>query len=300
MTPASTDLPAPLKALVGRADDALARVLPGEDLPPTDLHKAMRYAVLGGGKRLRPLLVYAAGHALGCDGTILDAPACAVEVIHAYSLVHDDLPAMDDDDLRRGRPTCHVVFGEAMAILAGDALQALAFEILATSEGDDDPRQRIAMLRTLGAACGAEGMAGGQAFDLSAVGRRLSLDELERMHAYKTGALIRASVRLGALAAGCRDDALLERLDRYAHAVGLAFQVRDDILDVEGESAVIGKTAGKDAAADKPTFPSIIGLDASRARLEALVGDALDAIAPLGERGEWLVELAHYSARRQH
>ena len=300
MTPASTDLPAPLKALVGRADDALARVLPGEDLPPTDLHKAMRYAVLGGGKRLRPLLVYAAGHALGCDGTILDAPACAVEVIHAYSLVHDDLPAMDDDDLRRGRPTCHVVFGEAMAILAGDALQALAFEILATSEGDDDPRQRIAMLRTLGAACGAEGMAGGQAFDLSAVGRRLSLDELERMHAYKTGALIRASVRLGALAAGCRDDALLERLDRYAHAVGLAFQVRDDILDVEGESAVIGKTAGKDAAADKPTFPSIIGLDASRARLQALVGDALDAIAPLGERGEWLVELAHYSARRQH
>ena len=300
MNPASTDLPAPLKALVGRADDALARVLPGEDLPPTDLHKAMRYAVLGGGKRLRPLLVYAAGHALGCDGAILDAPACAVEVIHAYSLVHDDLPAMDDDDLRRGRPTCHVVFGEAMAILAGDALQALAFEILAISDDDDDPRQRIAMLRTLGAACGAEGMAGGQAFDLSAVGRRLSLDELERMHAYKTGALIRASVRLGALAAGCVDDATLERLDRYGHAVGLAFQVRDDILDVEGESAVIGKTAGKDAAADKPTFPSIIGLDASRARLKTLVEGALDAIAPLGERGEWLAELAHYAARRQH
>jgi farnesyl diphosphate synthase len=301
LTPASTDLPAPLKALAGRADDALARVLPGEDLPPTELHRAMRYAVLGGGKRLRPLLVYAAGHALGSDGPVLDAPACAVEIIHAYSLVHDDLPAMDDDDLRRGRPTCHIVFGEAMAILAGDALQALAFEILADDEPEGDaPAQRIAMLRTLGAACGAEGMAGGQAFDLSAVGRKLTLEELERMHAYKTGALIRASVRLGALAAGCRDQDLLDRLDRYGHAVGLAFQVRDDILDIEGESAVIGKTAGKDAAADKPTFPSIIGLDASRARLAALVDEALEAISPLGALGEWLADLARYSAARGH
>lgn len=300
MIPASTDLPAPLKALAGRADDALARFLPGEDLPPTELHRAMRYAVLGGGKRLRPLLVYAAGHALGSDGPLLDAPACAVEIIHAYSLVHDDLPAMDDDAMRRGRPTCHVVFGEAMAILAGDALQALAFEILADGPDGDDPAQRIAMLRTLGAACGAEGMAGGQAFDLSAVGRKLTLEELERMHAYKTGALIRASVRLGALAAGCRDSGLLDRLDRYGHAVGLAFQVRDDILDIEGESAVIGKTAGKDAAADKPTFPSIIGLEASRARLAALVDEALEAIAPLGARGEWLADLARYSAARGH
>jgi len=300
LTPVSIDLPAPLKALAGRADDALARALPGENLPPAELHQAMRYAVLGGGKRLRPLLVYAAGHALGTDSTILDAPACAVEIIHAYSLVHDDLPAMDDDALRRGRPTCHIVFGEAMAILAGDALQALAFEILADAPAGDDAAQRIAMLRTLGAACGAEGMAGGQAFDLSAVGRKLTLEELERMHAYKTGALIRASVRLGALAAGCRDASLLERLDRYGHAVGLAFQVRDDILDIEGESAVIGKTAGKDAAADKPTFPSIIGLDASRTRLAALVDDALDAISPLGERGVWLADLARYSAARGH
>lgn len=299
MNHVSTDLPAPLKALAGRADDALARELPGEDLPPIQLHRAMRYAVLGGGKRLRPLLVYAAGHALGCDGSILDAPACAVEIIHAYSLVHDDLPAMDDDDLRRGRPTCHIVFGEAMAILAGDALQALAFEILATPHEGDDPSARIAMLRALGFACGAEGMAGGQAFDLSAVGTRLSLEELERMHAYKTGALIRASVRLGALASGCQDPALLARLDRYGHAVGLAFQVRDDILDIEGESAVIGKTAGKDAAADKPTFPSIIGLDASRERLAALVEEALDAIAPFGANGEWLADLARYSANRQ-
>ncbi|MGY3232105.1 farnesyl diphosphate synthase [Luteibacter sp. HA06] len=301
MIPTSTDLPAPLKALVGRADDALARALPRGDLPPVELHGAMRYAVLGGGKRLRPLLVYAAGHALGRDDGILDAPACAVEIIHAYSLVHDDLPAMDDDALRRGQPTCHIVYGEAMAILAGDALQALAFEILATPYGDhDDPTARIAMLRALGAACGAEGMAGGQAFDLSAVGQKLSLVDLERMHAYKTGALIRASVRLGALAAGCTDPELLGRLDRYGHAVGLAFQVRDDILDVEGESAVIGKTAGKDAAADKPTFPSIIGLPASRERLDTLVRDALEAIEPLGERGEWLADLARYSAHRAH
>jgi farnesyl diphosphate synthase len=301
LIPTSTDLPALLKVLVGRADDALARALPAGDLPPVELHGAMRYAVLGGGKRLRPLLVYAAGHALGRDDGILDAPACAVEIIHAYSLVHDDLPAMDDDALRRGQPTCHIVYGEAMAILAGDALQALAFEILATPYGDgDDSVARIAMLRALGAACGAEGMAGGQAFDLSAVGQKLSLVDLERMHAYKTGALIRASVRLGALAAGCTDPELLGRLDRYGHAVGLAFQVRDDILDVEGESAVIGKTAGKDAAADKPTFPSIIGLPASRERLDSLVRDALEAIEPLGERGEWLADLARYSAQRAH
>jgi farnesyl diphosphate synthase len=189
-----------------------------------------------------------------------------------------------------------VVFGEAMAILAGDALQALAFEILARDRGD---AAGIAMLRALGAACGAEGMAGGQALDLAAVGRRLGLAELEHMHACKTGALIRASVRLGALAAGAGDDALAA-LDRYAAAVGLAFQVRDDILDVEGESGVIGKTAGKDAAADKPTFPSIIGLDASRARLAELVDEALQAVAPLGARAAALEELARYAAHRRH
>ena len=297
MTPTTDALGSGLRALTARADDALARVLPAEDLPPTELHRAMRYAVLGGGKRLRPLLVYAAGHAFGRDDEGLDAPACAVEIIHAYSLVHDDLPAMDDDALRRGRPTCHIVFGEAMAILAGDALQALAFELLA-APSSDEPSLQLAMLRTLGAACGAEGMAGGQAFDLSAVGTRLTLEELERMHAYKTGALIRASVRLGALEAGCRDEAVLASLDRYGHAVGLAFQVRDDILDIEGDAAVIGKTAGKDAAADKPTFPSIIGMQASRAHLTELIDQALDAIRPLGERGELLAELARFAAGR--
>ncbi|TPG10490.1 geranyl transferase [Rhodanobacter glycinis] len=289
-----------LQALIRRAEQALDRSLPPAEHSPAELHRAMRYAVLGGGKRLRPLLVYAAAHALGEDGPQLDTAACAVELIHAYSLVHDDLPAMDDDALRRGRPTCHIVFGEAMAILAGDALQALAFEILA----DDlvcrtDPATSMTMLRALGRACGAEGMAGGQALDLAAVGHLLTLAELEHMHACKTGALIRASVQLGALAAGA-DTATLQALDSYAHAVGLAFQVRDDILDVEGESVVIGKTAGKDAAADKPTFPSIIGLDASRARLVELTDSALAAVAPLGERTELLRELAYYAAHRKY
>ena len=284
--------------MIQRAEQALDRRLPQADQSPADLHRAMRYAVLGGGKRLRPLLVYAAAHALGEDGPQLDAAACAVELIHAYSLVHDDLPAMDDDALRRGRPTCHIVFGEAMAILAGDALQALAFEILANDSSQrTNPAAGMAMLRALGRACGAEGMAGGQALDLAAVGHPLTLDELEHMHACKTGALIRASVQLGALVAGADGDTL-QALDRYAHAVGLAFQVRDDILDVEGESAVIGKTAGKDAAAAKPTFPSIIGRDASHARLAELTDTALAAIAPLGERAALLEELALYAAHR--
>ncbi|MGH8163922.1 MAG: farnesyl diphosphate synthase, partial [Rhodanobacteraceae bacterium] len=237
-------------------------MLPREDSEPRELVRAMRYAVLGG-KRLRPLLVYATGAALGAEEYVLDAPACAVELIHAYSLVHDDLPAMDDDDLRRGRPTCHVVFGEAAAILAGDAMQALAFEIIAADRTPSiEAATRVEMVRVLSAACGAQGMAGGQAFDLAAVGKTLDLGELERMHVHKTGALIRASVRLGALAAGCGDAATIDALDRYGHAVGLAFQVRDDILDVEGHADVIGKTSGKDAAAAKPTFPSVLGMDA--------------------------------------
>jgi farnesyl diphosphate synthase/geranylgeranyl diphosphate synthase type II len=287
-----------IDSLIARADQALAQALPAEHQPPVELHRAMRYAVLGGGKRLRPLLVYAAGIALGANLDALDAAACAVEFIHAYSLVHDDLPAMDDDALRRGRPTCHIVFGEAMAILAGDALQALAFEILADATDIDDADTRLRMLQVLGRACGAEGMAGGQAFDLAAVGHRLSLDELERMHDYKTGALIRASVMLGALASGCRDSTALDALDRFGRAVGLAFQVRDDILDVEGEAAVIGKTQGKDAAADKPTFVSIIGMDASHHRLDGLVGEALAAIEPLGERGHTLAALARFAVER--
>ena len=291
----NSELGPALKALILRAEQALEHCLPPAEQSPALLHSAMRYAVLGGGKRLRPLLVYAAALALGESGPSLDSAACAVELIHAYSLVHDDLPAMDDDALRRGRPTCHIVFGEAMAILAGDALQALAFEIL--SDAADDDAIGMKKQRVLGRACGAEGMAGGQALDLAAVGRTLTLAELEHMHACKTGALIRASVKLGALTAGA-DAATLALFDRYADAVGLAFQVRDDILDVEGDATIIGKTAGKDAAADKPTFPSIIGLNASRDRLRELTDLALSAIAPLGTSGSLLQELALYAAHR--
>ena len=289
-----------LQALVVRADRALERCLPRTAQAPTALHQAMRYAVLGGGKRLRPLLVYATAQALGNNGLELDALGCAVELIHAYSLVHDDLPAMDNDALRRGRPTCHVAFGEAMAILAGDALQALAFELLASDPAAAArPATLVQMLSELGQACGAGGMAGGQALDLSAVGCALTLPELEHMHACKTGALIRAAVRLGALA-GDADTATQTLLDTYASALGLAFQVRDDILDTEGELSVLGKTPGKDAAADKPTFPSIIGMPAARVRLAELTASALHSIAPLGERGSLLRELAIYSACRQH
>ena len=292
-------LPAALLAHSARAETQLSRYLPPETQAPVELHRAMRYAVLGGGKRLRPMLVYATGTAMGAAPEALDAPAAAVEIIHAYSLVHDDLPAMDDDAMRRGRPTCHIVFGEAMAILAGDALQALAFELLAGDAATTvDAAARVDMLRTLGAACGSHGMAGGQALDLAAVGHALSPDALERMHVHKTGALIRASVRLGALAAGCRDAALLERLERYGHCVGLAFQIRDDILDIEGESHVIGKTAGKDAANDKPTYPAIHGMDASRRLLAALTEEAVDQLAPLGARGRELEALAWFVAER--
>jgi farnesyl diphosphate synthase len=293
------ELSADLLAFSARADDVLARMLPPENQPPEELHRAMRYAVLGSGKRLRPLLVYATGATFGAALEKLDAPAAAVEIIHAYSLVHDDLPAMDDDDLRRGRPTCHVVFGEAMAVLAGDALQALAFDVLAEDAAlDVDADTRIAMLRALAAACGSHGMAGGQAFDLAAVGQQLDASELERMHVYKTGALIRASVRLGALAAGVRDAATLGALDRYGHAIGLAFQIRDDLLDIEADTEQLGKTAGKDVAAAKPTYPAILGIGASRAELSRLTNEALAAIAPLGASARSLSDLARFVAGR--
>ena len=288
------------KPLIQRAESALEKALPRADSPPQLLHQAMRHAVLGGGKRLRPLLVYAGGQFGGDPGPALDAPACAVELIHAYSLVHDDLPAMDDDELRRGRPTCHVAFGEAMAILAGDALQALAFEILADNRHPEiAPAIRLQMLECLGSACGSGGMAGGQALDLSAVGTTLDLPALEFMHECKTGALIRASVRLGALAGGCTDQASLDNLDRCAGLLGLAFQVRDDILDVESDSATLGKTAGKDARQAKPTFPSLLGLDASRKHLAELTERALERIADYGPEADLLRQLIRYAAERQ-
>ncbi|KAB2897961.1 MAG: geranyl transferase [Dokdonella sp.] len=288
-----------LLALSARADEALAAALPDAAQVPTQLHRAMRYAVLGGGKRLRPLLVYATGRAFGAAPERLDSSAVAVELIHAYSLVHDDLPAMDDDALRRGQPTCHVAFGEAMAILAGDALQALAFEVLAADALlAQAPATQLDMLRVLAAACGSHGMAGGQALDLAAVGQALTHDELERMHAHKTGALIRASVRLGALAAGCRDTATLAALDDYGHAIGLAFQIRDDLLDIEGVTDQLGKTAGKDLAANKPTYPAILGVAASRAELATLTARALDAVTTLGAPACTLRDLARFVAER--
>lgn len=294
------ELPPDLQALSSRADAALARVLPDEATPPVPLHRAMRYAVLGGGKRMRPLLVYAAGVALGAPLDRLDAPAAAVEIIHAYSLVHDDLPAMDDDALRRGQPTCHVAFGEAMAILAGDALQALAFEVLSDAPMlDVEPAVHVEMLRVLAKACGSQGMAGGQALDLASVGQRLDPAALERMHVHKTGALIRASVRLGALAAGCRDEAVLARIDRYGHCVGLAFQIRDDILDVEGSTDQLGKTAGKDEAQAKPTYPAILGMAAARAQLAAMTDQALADAATFGDGGRALIDLARFVALRE-
>ena len=294
-----TELASEFLALTARADAALTRALPAAEQPPVELHRAMRYAVLGSGKRLRPLLVYATGQALHSPLEPLDPAAVAVEIIHAYSLVHDDLPAMDDDALRRGRPTCHIVFGEAMAILAGDALQALAFEVLTNDLAlQIDASTRLEMLRTLAGACGSQGMAGGQAFDLAAVGQHLSAQDLERMHVHKTGALIRASVRLGALATGCTDASVLSALDTYGHALGLAFQIRDDLLDIEGGTAQLGKTAGKDAAADKPTYPAILGVDASRAQLDDLVEQALASIDRFDAGAAALRDLARFVADR--
>ena len=247
-------------ALEGHLD----RALPPADTAPRRLHAAMRHAVLGGGKRMRALLVYAGGTLLQAVEATLHAPAIAVELIHAYSLVHDDLPAMDDDALRRGKPTTHIAFDEATAILAGDALQTRAFGLLA--DAPLPATLRVACLQTLAHASGASGMCGGQALDIDATGQQQTLAALTRMHALKTGALIRAAVRMGALC-GQAHEPQLAQLDSFADALGLAFQVRDDILDVEGDSATLGKTAGKDAAQDKATFPALIGLEASKVRL---------------------------------
>jgi farnesyl diphosphate synthase len=280
-----------------RAESALGACLPAAASPPLRLHAAMRHAVLAGGKRLRPLLVYATGNALEAADAALDAAACAVELIHAYSLVHDDLPAMDDDDLRRGRPTVHVAFDEATAILTGDALQALAFEVLAKAPQGD--AAKVAMLACLAEAAGAAGMCGGQAIDIDAVGESLSLQALKAMHARKTGALIRAAVRLGGLAAGA-DAATQSCLDEYAGALGLAFQIKDDLLDVEADSATLGKTAGKDAAANKPTYVALLGLDGARRALDAEQRRLHAALQGLSCDTSALAALGDLAAQRQH
>ena len=285
-------LQARLDAWRARVDAALARALPDPASSPKRLHAAMRHAVLLGGKRMRPLLVYAAGTAFGANEDALDAPAVAVELVHAYSLVHDDLPAMDDDALRRGQPTVHVAFDEATAILAGDALQSQAFVALANCALPD--AARAALCAELASA--AAGMCAGQALDIDATGQAAAFDiaSLERLHALKTGALLRASLRMGAIAAGADAAAL----DRFADALGLAFQVRDDLLDVEGESATLGKTAGKDAARAKPTFPALIGIEASRARLDALAGDMREALSTLAADTSALAALGRMAIER--
>ena len=283
-----------------RANQALDQRLPSADLHPGDLHQAMRYAVLGGGKRIRPVLVYSAGAAVGAMLEALDGPACAVEFIHAYSLIHDDLPAMDNDELRHGRPTCHRAFGEALAILAGDALQALAFQVLSQDPAMiSDSVIRMRMLGLLAQAAGSRGLVGGQAIDLAAVGRDdLTLAELENMHIHKTGALIRASVLLGAFSRPEVESTVLERLDRYAKCIGLAFQIRDDILDVVGDTATLGKTQGADRALNKPTYPALLGLDGAREHARALHQEALASLEPLGSEADPLRWLATYIVER--
>ncbi len=277
----------------------LERVLPSASKQPESLHQAMRYAVLDGGKRLRPLLVLAAAELGKSVQAACEQAAAAVECIHVYSLVHDDMPAMDNDTLRRGKPTCHVRYGEATALLTGDALQTLAFELLSQANGLPADRQ-LRMIRTLAAASGSLGMAGGQAVDLDNVGKTLSQTELEAMHRLKTGALIRAAVLLGALSCPDLDDAALEKLDRYAACLGLAFQVVDDVLDCSADTATLGKTAGKDAEADKPTYVKLMGLDAARRYAEELVAEALAQLQAFDERAEHLRSLARFVTNRSH
>ena len=265
-----------------RVEAALARWLPAPGRSPARLHEAMRYSVLAPGKRVRPVLVYAAGKAVGADAARLDGPACAAEIIHAYSLIHDDLPAMDDDDLRRGRPTCHRRFDEATAILAGDALQPLAFEIICRDPGlDVAAGTRLKMIAALSHASGSRGMAGGQALDLAATGRMLSLPELENLHIHKTGALIRAAVQLGVLAAEDTPESVEAAVDHYAKCIGLAFQIRDDILDVEGSTDTLGKTGGKDAAQAKTTYATLLGIEGAQQKAASLRDDALASLAVL-------------------
>ncbi len=272
--------------------------LPAASHYPARLHEAMRYAC-DGGKRLRALLVYAAGETLGLEAQTLDAPAAAVELIHAYSLVHDDLPAMDDDDLRRGRPTVHKAYDEATAILVGDALQTLAFSTLTRGSGLS-PAQKLGMIEALTDASGSCGMVGGQAIDLQSEGKDLSLPELENLHIHKTGALIRACLKLASLAAPSLGHAQAEALDRYGKCIGLAFQIQDDVLDIEGSSAELGKTAGKDSASLKSTYPSVMGLPAAKQRASELFAEANQVLDVFGQPAAALRWLANHIQGRNH
>jgi farnesyl diphosphate synthase len=290
-----------LVTIQNRMEHALDARLPAENILPQRLHQAMRYSALDGGKRMRPMLTHCTGKMLGLSADILDGPACAVEFIHVYSLIHDDLPAMDDDDLRRGKPTSHIAFDEATAILAGDALQALAFDVLV-----NDPSIKVAadsrlnMLATLIKASGSLGMVGGQAIDLDSVGTKLNLAELENMHIHKTGALIRASVNMAALAKPDLDTESAKKLDHYAKCIGLSFQVKDDILDEESDTATLGKTQGKDQDNDKPTYPALLGLAGAKQKAQELHEQAIESLSAFGEEAELLRDLSLYIIQRDH
>ncbi len=284
-----------------RTEQALAARLPAADVMPARLHEAMRYSVLGGGKRVRPALVFATGRAVGLQEDEVEAAACAIELVHVYSLVHDDLPAMDNDDLRRGRPTCHKAYDEATAILVGDALQPLAFQLLASDPAlPADPAVRLRLIGLLAEASGTFGMAGGQAIDLSVQGQRLTVAQVEEMHARKTGALIQASVLMAALCAPNLDPRLHEALAAFATPIGLAFQIQDDLLDVLGDTSTLGKATGADSERAKPTHPAVIGIQPSQERVRLLHAQALNALAPFGARADALRSLADWLLSRSY
>lgn len=281
-----------------RMEHVLDKLLPAPDIAPFRLHEAMRYSVMGGGKRVRALLAHAAGELCGANPAKVDMAAAAIELIHAYSLVHDDMPCMDDDDLRRGKPSCHKQYDDATALLVGDALQTLAFQTLATPGLCTDPGRQLEMVNLLAIASGSRGMAGGQAIDLASVGKALDQTELEYMHIHKTGALIRAAALLGAHCAPELDQEQLHAIDHYAQAIGLAFQVVDDILDAEADSETLGKTAGKDAESDKPTYVTILGIDHAKRLAQELLDDALTPLSPYGDAASQLKQVAFFITQR--
>jgi farnesyl diphosphate synthase len=282
-------------------EQALAARLPDSRMVPARLHEAMRYSVLGGGKRIRPALLFATARTLGLSEDEVEAAACAIELVHVYSLVHDDLPAMDNDDLRRGRPTCHKAFDEATALLVGDALQPLAFQLLANDPAlPESPAIRLRLIDVLAQAIGTFGMAGGQAIDLAVQGKRLDIGQVEDMHARKTGAVIRASVLMAAECVPPLDANLYAALTRYASALGLAFQIQDDLLDVTGDVSTLGKATGADSERSKPTHPAIIGIQASQQRVRLLHNQAIHALVPFGDKAESMRSLAHWLLSRQY
>jgi len=284
-----------------RMEAALEARLPGADVVPTRLHEAMRYSVLGGGKRIRPALVFATARTVGLEEQDVEAAACAIELIHVYSLVHDDLPAMDDDDLRRGRPTCHKAFDEATAVLVGDALQSLAFQVLTRDPAlPASAATRLRLVELLAEASGTFGMAGGQAIDLAVQGKRLGIAQVEEMHARKTGALIRVSIMMAAACAPALDARLHEALGQFADPIGLAFQIQDDLLDVLGDVSTLGKATGADSERGKPTYPAVIGIEASQERVRRLHAQAMEALAPFGPRAEALRALAAWLLARSY